>query len=321
MADFSIQDAAFTGFGVVRQHRGCLPVWAAFALVTSLVVTLAAVTLSGPDFMRLQALAATGIDMAAVYPLLNRLVPAYLLLLPLVIIISGVLSAAMNRAVLTPDAIGLAYLNLGPDEFRQMALLLFGGLFFTAIYFAIMIATLVVSVLLGAVAHAQPAALGLLAVIITLAVLAWLAVRLSLASALTFQAGPRQSVWVVGADEGQVLVDRQRLSSGARPGGGNSDFDQSGDSGDRRDSNRREPARGVRTCGHDIGSHLLHSPQPAATSARGGCICADMAGCPDTRCRDPAANIPIQQWTSVPSPSGGPVNADMSLAEHPADPP
>ena len=190
MADFSIQDAAFTGFGVVRQHRGCLPVWAAFALVTSLVVTLAAVTLAGPDFMRLQALAATGIrDMAAVYPLLSRLVPAYLLLLPLVIIISGVLSAAMNRAVLRSDAIGLAYLNLGPDEFRQMALLVLGGLFFTAIYFAIMIATLVVSVLLGAVAHAQPAALGLLAVIITLAVLAWLAVRLSLASALTFQAG------------------------------------------------------------------------------------------------------------------------------------
>ncbi len=190
MADLSIQDAAFTGFGVVRQHRGSLPVWAAFALVTSLMVTVATVIVAGPDFMRLQALAATGIhDVAAVYPLLVKLVPAYLLLLPVIIIISGVLSAAMNRVVLRPEARGLAYLGFGPDEFRQMALLAFGGAFFTAVYVVVMIATLVLSVLLSLVAHAQPAAFGLLAVLITLAVLAWLAVRLSLASALTFQTG------------------------------------------------------------------------------------------------------------------------------------
>ena len=56
MADFSIQDTAFTGFGVVRQHPRALLAWWLFALVFSAGLSAGFVGLAGPDLANLMVL-------------------------------------------------------------------------------------------------------------------------------------------------------------------------------------------------------------------------------------------------------------------------
>jgi hypothetical protein len=188
VADFSIQDAAFTGFGVVREHRGYLVVWAGLVLVVFLILTAAVIVLAGPTLMSLQALSTSQRrDPTIVFPLLSQVAPLYLILAPVVIILYGIVYAAMNRAVLRPGDHKFAYLALGPDEFRQMGVLLLGFILFVAIYIALLVGLIVAAVILNAVAHAPPAILGLFAASLAFVVMTWLAVRLSLASALTFE--------------------------------------------------------------------------------------------------------------------------------------
>jgi hypothetical protein len=188
VADFSIQDAAFTGFGVVREHRGYLAVWAVLALAVFFILTAVVIVLAGPTLMSLQALSASERrDPTIVFPLLSRVGPLYLVLTPVIIVLYGILYAGMNRAVLRPGDPKFAYLAFGPDEFRQMGVLVLGFCLFVAIYIALVIGLLIVAVLLNTVAHAPPAVLGLFAVSLAFAVMTWLAVRLSLASALTFE--------------------------------------------------------------------------------------------------------------------------------------
>jgi hypothetical protein len=195
VADFSIQDAAFTGFGVVREHRGFLAAWAALALVASFMLTGVIVVVAGPAMMSLQSLTASGShDPAVVFPLLSQLVPLYLVLIPAVVALYGVLYAAMNRAVLRPGDHKFAYLAFGADEVRQMGLLLLGIVIFAALYVILVIGLAIVVSLIGSFAHAPPPFSGLIAVAVAFAAMIWLAVRFSLASALTF-AGRRVTLF------------------------------------------------------------------------------------------------------------------------------
>lgn len=187
MADFSIQDVAFTGFGVVRQHPRALLAWWLYALVFALLLGLVIVGLAGPDFAKLVAVGAQRpSDPALVLGLMSRLAPAYLAMLVLALASNAILAAAMNRAVLRPDDDRFGYLRVGADELRQLGLVLLTFLVFMGVYFGVAIVVGVIGGLVMAVTKASPALLLILLFLCLMGVLVFLAVRLSLASALTF---------------------------------------------------------------------------------------------------------------------------------------
>jgi hypothetical protein len=187
MADFSIQDVAFTGFAVVRQHPRVLVAWWLYALIFSVTASLALVGLGGADLGRFLQLSEEGTpDPAVLMGLMVHLLPVYLTVVAIALVAQAILSAAMIRAVLRPRDDRFGYLRLGADELRQLGLLLLTALVFAAVYLGI---ALVVGVVAGFLVAATKAGANALLVVVFLSlavVILFLAVRLSLAPALTF---------------------------------------------------------------------------------------------------------------------------------------
>ncbi len=205
MAEFSVQDAAFTGFRVVREQPKALLAWSALAFLQTVVILGALIGLAGPAMMQLQAAPLhPGQSPEQTLRVLSQLAPVYGLSLPVILIFQAIINAAMNRAVMRPSAYRFGYLRLGIDEVRQVGLqtLLF-ALFF-AVYLAV---AFVVTLLAGIVgAGSLPAAIGIgvAGVMLAIAGMVWLAVRFSLASALTFDSG-KINVW------GSITLTRGRF--------------------------------------------------------------------------------------------------------------
>ncbi len=190
MADFSIQDAAFTGFSVVREHRRYVPIWAGLALAFSMLLTAAMIAIAGPALQMLQTLSVSGDrNPAIVLPALARLAPLSVITIPASVVFYGVLCSAMNRAVLRPSDAKFAFFAFGADEFRQIGLFTLGSIFFGVVYFLLVLSLAIMAALLNSLFAAPPAFLALTAVGLAMAVMIWLAVRLSMASALTFERG------------------------------------------------------------------------------------------------------------------------------------
>jgi hypothetical protein len=187
MADFSIQDVAFTGFGVVRQHPKALLAWWLYALAFALVLGMVFVGLAGADFMKFMAVSAQRpSDPGQLLALMGRLAPAYFGILVLALVSNAILAAAMIRAVLQPRDDRFGYLRLGEDELRQLGLVLLTFLVFMGIYFGVAIVVGVVGGVIMAVTKAAPAVLLFALFLSVVAVMTAVAVRLSLAPALTF---------------------------------------------------------------------------------------------------------------------------------------
>ena len=185
MADFSVQDAAFTGFRVAREHPRALLVWAAASVILQLVIQSAMIGMAGPAMTQLTAFFASAatdpghVDMQKFMLVYEGILPAYLVILPISLAFGAVVSAAMNRVVLRPAEERFGYFRLGGDELRQLGLAVLLGLLF----FAGGTIFTIVTGLLAAVAKPL-AALGALAAVCAVI---FVFVRLSLASALTFQ--------------------------------------------------------------------------------------------------------------------------------------
>jgi len=187
MAEYSIQDVAFTGFGVVRQHPPALFAWWLFALAFSLLMGGVFVGLAGPDFAKLIAISGQPTpDPAQLMALMGRLAPAYLIFVVLALGSNAILSAAMIRAVLRPRDDRFGYLRLGADELRQLGLLFLTCLVFTGVYFGVAIVVGIVVGLLLAVTRTGMNVLLIVLLLSVAAVMLFLAVRLSLAAPLTF---------------------------------------------------------------------------------------------------------------------------------------
>jgi hypothetical protein len=187
MSEFSIQDAAFTGFRVVREHPKALAVWTLYALALSLVISVIVVVAMGPDFARLMDVKARQHDSAAeTLALFRRLAPGYAMAIAVGLVSNSILGAAMIRAVLLPDDGRVGFLRLGADELRQLGLGVLTVLVFLTAYLGFTIVAGVVVTIVGA---AMKAAAMLVSLILVLAVgsgMVFLGVRLSLAPALTF---------------------------------------------------------------------------------------------------------------------------------------
>ncbi len=188
---FSISEAAFAGFRIVRERPRAVVVWTVIQLAISLVGGGALVALAGPDLMRLRDLGASAGVRAGgeVLALVERLAPLYGLMLLFFLAFNSLLQAAMNRAVMRPADERFGYFRLGADEARQFALMLLIFALALGVYLAAILAAVAIG---GVVALAAKPAVGLAVVLCALAAggaAIFLAVRLSLASAQTFATG------------------------------------------------------------------------------------------------------------------------------------
>lgn len=187
MADFSATDVAFSGIRFVRERPRTVAVWAGVQIGISLVLGVIVVATMGPYMAQLQGMGrGQAADPAQAMAVMSHLVPMYALILPLGLLINAVVYAGMARAVLRPADEGMAYLRLGADEVRQILLILLwivvaiGGEIIGGIVLAIP------TVILSILAKDARALIILLAILAALAAVIYFVVRLSLASALTF---------------------------------------------------------------------------------------------------------------------------------------
>ena len=187
MSEFSIQDAAFTGFRIVREHPKALAVWTLYAIVLSLVISVIVVVAMGPDFGRLMDVKARQQESTAeTLALFGRLAPGYALAIVVGVASNSILGAAMIRAVLRPDDDRLGFLRLGADELRQLGLGVLTVLVFLTAYLGFAIVAGIVVTIVGAVVKAAATLVSLALVLAVGSGMVFLGVRLSLAPALTF---------------------------------------------------------------------------------------------------------------------------------------
>jgi hypothetical protein len=143
------------------------------------------IAISGEDSGNAKAL------WAQMMPAAHQILPLYGYLILIALVLYAIFISAMNRAVLRPRESAMGFLRLGPDEFRQLIVMIA----YVVIGVLIQIAMVVVAaaVFLGvraglraAAPHAPNAIPALLAGLVFLAGLLVIRVRLSLASAQTF---------------------------------------------------------------------------------------------------------------------------------------
>jgi hypothetical protein len=197
MSKFSASDAAFVGFRLVREHPRTVAVWAAVMTVLSLAVSALTIKLAGPQLAEFMAMnAESDPSPEALLAMMGRLAPMMLFSLVYSLALYSVMLAALNRMILRPADNRNAFLRLGADEARQALMLVLVNLLMFGVYMG---GVLVSGVLLAiGIAVGGPVAglLGLIGFVGLACLMIYIAVRLSFASAITFDTG---KVSVVGS--------------------------------------------------------------------------------------------------------------------------
>ena len=184
---FSATEAAFEGFRVVRRNPLALVFWALFYAVFMGAIF----AMMGPNLIsfvtateQLEQSGATP-SMEDFAPLFQMMGLLFVVLLPLSLIASAMIYAAVSRAVLRPGESAFGYLRLGMDEVRVLVVSMV--LFF--VFMALMVVgSGIIGAVIGMTVAAEMPALWLLVVLLILAAIGasiWLAVRLSLAIPIT----------------------------------------------------------------------------------------------------------------------------------------
>jgi hypothetical protein len=127
---------------------------------------------------------------AAIIGLIGRMFLGILLLIPLGLVFSAMRRAAANRAVLSPEESSLGYLRFGADELRLVVVIFVIGFFQLVAQFAVGIVFGIIGLMVGVSTanSGDPSGLiafRLLSSIPTYALIIFLAVKFSLAPALT----------------------------------------------------------------------------------------------------------------------------------------
>ncbi len=200
MKTFSPSEAAFEGFRVIRDKPGAVLVWALAYVVFAILMTALMVSLFGPQLAAMSQMSQDeSKDPQKALALVGSMAGVIVLALPLGLLIQSIFYAAIFRSILRPAEGGFAYLRLGGDELRLIGLWIIQFFVFIGIYIGAWIAALILIFLagfIGKAAHVEWVA-GLVAIVAVIGVICafiWVAVRLSLASPMTF-AGRKISVF------------------------------------------------------------------------------------------------------------------------------
>ena len=183
---FSATDAAFEGFRIMRRNPVAVGLWAlAYLIFFGLIFavfggSIAQITAVSADMQSggeptMQDFEAFGLGYAVMIGVVG----------PLSLVLSAVLSAAVVRAVLSPEQKGFGYMRLGADELRVLVV---SVVMVSLIFLAAVVAFGAVGLLAGFTAQSGINLLWLLVVLLGLAALAfvvWLSLRLSLAVPIT----------------------------------------------------------------------------------------------------------------------------------------
>jgi len=194
VAEFSATDVAFTGFRIVWERPWALMIWAGLQIVVNVALKVFIVASAGAAMGQIAQLGmpAPDADPTQMLALIRQVAPTYVVLLIVGLVVSAVLYAAMNRAVMRPSESRFGYLRLAADELRQLGLFALLVLVFFVLYIMIGISAMVLLTLFGMALGNAALATALLLVIVlptTLCVFIYIGVRFSLASPLTFAGG------------------------------------------------------------------------------------------------------------------------------------
>jgi len=185
MAKFNIEDAAFTGVGLLVKRPMAAIAW---SLVWALLVAVVATPFAGSLTAYLTVIARTGgrpatADLMPLAPQLG----AFALLMGLAgLVVGAVVSCAVYRAVLEPENSEFAYLRLGDQEIRVMVVNFIRGLILFAINLILSITVAMLLVVANTAGPAVTSVVRLVGEAIVLCVLFWVQLRLSLAGPMTY---------------------------------------------------------------------------------------------------------------------------------------
>ncbi len=192
MARFSIAEEAFVGLRFVARNPVVIAVWAVLQILINTVSSVVLISMAGPALAKMMQISQAKPDPQQTFALLGKLAPIYALLMVFGLLIYAMIYAVMNRAVLRPEDKRFAYLRVGADELRQGLLMLAYWLIGVLVYIAVVLVMVIVLGIFGAVLGAKGAGavvvpvVGFFAFLGVLALFIFLAVRVSLASAMTF---------------------------------------------------------------------------------------------------------------------------------------
>lgn len=190
---FSGSDAAFEGFRLVRRNPMALVAWALLYAVVSLASLFAMSTAIGPitewaermDTLESQSPSATPAQVLEAFQGIGQVMLSLGWLIPVSLVVTAMLMAAVARAVLNPGAGGFGYLRLGMDELRVFVVTLVLGILMFCAWMAVVVVIGVLAGLAGATGANWMWLFVVLAGFAGVAGIIWLAVRLSLAVPIT----------------------------------------------------------------------------------------------------------------------------------------
>jgi hypothetical protein len=197
MPSFSVTAAATAGFGVIGRKPLAVVGWGLALIVALALPALLCVAAMGPDFMTLFQAAAAQSGGEPDPELLNRMMRMQSGMMALNMLywlwssfVTAVLCAAVFRAVLSPEQSAWAYLRVGSRELWLTLLMLVEQVLAMIVVFVVVLLVAVLTAIagFGGGENGVVAAIvtGSAGAIVAGAVLAWLALRLSLALPMTF---------------------------------------------------------------------------------------------------------------------------------------
>jgi hypothetical protein len=188
MSKFSASDAAFSGFRLVRENLKSVGIWMLIMTVFSIASSVLMIHFFGKELDVFSAsMPPPGAEPNPedLRKGLEAIIPTLLVSLPYMLLVNGVVYAGVNRLIQRPSEKSFAHLRLGMDEVRQ------GGvwLLYNLVLFAVFTVGSTVSEMLTTAGGAGGALLALLVFVGMIGAAVYLAIRLSLATAATFDEG------------------------------------------------------------------------------------------------------------------------------------
>ena len=179
MTEISATDAGLVGFRVIKSKPLIILAWSLLMILSG----AAAIAVLAPAFGAMTRLDDAP-DPAAAITALSAIAPVISILFLGSLVLAAVISAAANRAVLQPQNSAFGYLRLGPDELRQLAVRVVYALL-GIVGMGVLIAAIFIMARSGGGGGLR--GLGIfITCVLAVGGAVYLAVRLSLASAQTF---------------------------------------------------------------------------------------------------------------------------------------